>query len=600
MTEETSTAENQGPTWLYDWWSLTLKTHKLTLDAISHQIEDISLHGHDPFDLARPYSEWISHFSKEPMHLAGAANEYWQKNVRLFYSTWQRLHGINPEPVVEPNADDRRFHDPNWTEILYFDFIKQSYLLFAEFIEECLNSEIPLDDKELDKLRFFIQQWINSIAPTNFILSNPQVIKEALRTNGMSLLNGYKNFVRDWEQSGKQFKVSLSDPEAFELGENIATTPGKVIFQNEYIQLIQYHPSTDHVLKEPLLVVPPWINKYYILDLRPENSFLGWCVDQGHTVFVISWINPDESHAETEFEHYMVDGVYAALDAIEQSTGETHINALGYCIGGTLLAATLAHMAAVDDHRIRTATFLTTLIDFSDPGEISAFIDERQIKKLEARMGQNGYLEGDAMASAFSMLRANDLIWSAFINNYLLGKDAPAFDLLHWNADSTRMPEAMHSYYLRNMYLKNLLCQPGGLELAGESLDIGRVEIPVYFLSTFEDHIAPWRSTYQGAHLFSGPVRFVLGGSGHIAGVINSPQKNKYHYYVNPQELHEEPDIWLNHATQLPGSWWPDWHDWVEGISSEPVQARLPGDHDDFPAIEDAPGSYAKQRNDSA
>ena len=351
------------------------------------------------------------------MLLAGAANEYWQKNVRLFYSTWQRLHGVNGDPVVVPNADDRRFRDPEWTEVLYFDFIKQSYLLFAEFIEECLHSELPLDDKELEKLRFFIQQWINSIAPTNFILSNPQVIKEAVRTNGMSLLDGYKNFVRDWERSGKQFKVSLSDPEAFELGENLATTPGKVIFQNEYIQLIQYHPSTDHVLKEPLLVVPPWINKYYILDLRPENSFLGWCVDQGHTVFVISWINPDETHAETEFEHYMVDGIYAALDAIEQSTGEIHINALGYCIGGTLLAATLAHMAAVNDHRVRTATFLTTLIDFSDPGEISAFIDERQIEKLEARMGQNGYLEGDAMASAFSMLRANDLIWSAWINN---------------------------------------------------------------------------------------------------------------------------------------------------------------------------------------
>lgn len=596
MTSKNTTSENHSMNWLYDWWSLAQKTQKLSLDTISHQIEDVSLHGHDPFGLTRPYSAWLGYFSKEPMHVAQVANNYWQKNARLCFSVWQRLLGHKTEPLVEPDSSDRRFQDPAWNEILYFDFIKQSYLLFSEFIDECFNTEIPLDEQELDKLKFFAQQWVHAIAPTNFALTNPEVIDEARRTNGMSLVDGYKNFLRDWEQSGKQFKMTLSDPEAFELGENIATTPGKIIFQNEYFQLIQYHPSTDKVLKEPLLVIPPWINKYYILDLRPENSFLGWCVDQGHTVFVISWINPDESYAQTTFEHYMVDGVYAALDAIQQSTGEDRINAVGYCIGGTLLAATLAHMAAGGDQRIRTATFLTTLIDFSDPGEIQAFIDEHQIQKLEARMGQKGYLEGSAMASAFSMLRANDLIWNAFINHYLMGKEVPAFDLLHWNADATRMPEAMHSFYLRNMYLDNLLRIPGGVELAGELLDISRISIPVYFLSTFEDHIAPWKSTYVGAQLFSGPVHFVLGGSGHIAGVINSPGKNKYHYYVNDEGLHDDPDIWLDQAAQFSGSWWPDWHDWVEGASTQSVEARRPGEHSDFPAIEDAPGSYVKQR----
>ena len=596
MTAKSIFNNNQSPTWLYDWWSLVLRTQKLSIDTISSHMEDLSAGGHDPFDLIRPYSAWLGQLSREPVHFTRAANNYWQKNIRLYRSIWQQLLGLNTEPLAEPDEKDRRFHDSAWSESPYFDFIKQSYLLFAEFAEECFSDTTTLDEQELDKLKFFTQQWVDAIAPTNFAVTNPLVIKEALRTKGTSLFEGYKNFLRDWEQSGRQFNVRLSDPEAFELGKNIATTPGKIVFQNEFFQLIQYCPSTDQVLREPLLVIPPWINKYYILDLRPENSFLSWCVGQGHTVLVISWINPDASYAETTFEHYMVDGIYAALNAIEQSTGESQINAVGYCIGGTLLAATLAHMASVGDQRIRTATFLTTLIDFSDPGEIRAFIDNGQIRKLESRMRQNGYLEGSAMSSAFSMLRANDLIWSAFISNYLMGKEAPAFDLLHWNADSTRLPEAMHSFYLRNMYLDNLLCRPGGLELGGESLDIGRIDVPVYFLSTVEDHIAPWRSTYRGAQLFSGPVRFVLGGSGHIAGVVNPPSKNKYHYYAHSQGLDEDPDVWLNQASQHSGSWWPDWHQWVKMISAGFDQPREPGVHSDFPAIEDAPGSYVKRR----
>ncbi len=579
------------------WWSLATKTHKLALSSVHSQAKEATLHSHDPFDLIEPYLHWLNHSLREPAHLAHVTGEFWLKAARLYGNAWQRLFGMDVEPVITPDADDRRFRDSAWSDHPGYDFIKQLYLLYAEFVYHSFNGETTLSEQEAEKLRFFVQLWIGAVAPTNYAPTNPMVIREALKTNGMSLINGYRNFLQDWERSGEQFKVSLSDPEAFELGKNIAVTPGKVVFQNEFIQLIQYLPSTELVFKQPVLIIPPWINKYYILDLRPENSLIKWLVDQGHTVFTISWVNPDETYADKTFEHYMVDGLYGALSTVERATGENRINAIGYCLGGTLLAAGLAHMAAYGDERIQSATFLTTLIDFSDPGEIRHFINEQQIQKLEVRMRQKGFLEGGAMASAFSMLRANELIWSAVINSYLLGKDAPAFDLLHWNADSTRMPEAMHSFYLRNMYLENLLSQPGGLELAGEPLDIAQVSIPVYFLSTVDDHIAPWRTTYAGARLFSGPVRFVLAGSGHIAGVINPPKKNKYQHFINPHDWPGDPDVWLEQAEDHAGSWWPDWQKWIERISTPGAAARHP-EQGSLAVIEDAPGSYARRRFD--
>lgn len=597
MSNNDATGDALAPGWPDDWWELTAKSQRLAMESMHRQWQEAAAHPWDPFNLMNPLTDWLGHCAREPVHVLQAVGSYWQKQSRLGADAWQRWWGVPSQPVIEPKEDDRRFRHPSWREQPGFDFVKQSYLLYAEMVTECLAGDTPLDERETEKLRFFSQQLIDALAPTNFALTNPAVIEEAVNTRGRSLWEGYRNLLADWERSGPQFKVSLTDPEAFELGENIATTPGKVVFQNEYMQLIQYHPATDHAFKDPLLVVPPWINKYYILDLRPENSFLRWWVEQGHTVFVISWVNPDASYARTTFEHYMVDGVYAAVDAVEQITGEAGINAVGYCIGGTLLAATLAHMAAIGDQRIRSATFLTTLIDFSDPGEIRAFVDEKQVQNLEARMNRLGFLDGSAMASAFSMLRANDLIWSAFVNNYLLGKKPMAFDLLHWNADATRMPEAMHSFYLRKMYLENLLCQPGGIELAGQPLDMRRVDVPLYFLSTVEDHIAPWKSTYLGARLFSGPVRFVLGGSGHIAGVINAPVKGKYDYYVNERGLDADADRWLEHAERRSGSWWPDWQRWIEALSGEKVAARQPG-AEAFPVIEDAPGSYARQRID--
>jgi polyhydroxyalkanoate synthase len=578
---------------------LNLRTQRLALRQIESQIEEGPPSTLDPLDLGRPLISLMMNWAQEPLQLAGVFGKYWQQSTRLQWNTLLGLYGANSEPVTEPDEDDRRFLDESWTDHPWFDYLKQSYLIHSDLVNDCFAMDTGLDERNREKIHFFTHQWLKAIAPSNFPATNPVVIKEAVTTDGVSLVNGYKNFLRDWEQSSGQFKILLSDPDVFKLGENIATTPGKVVYQNDLFQLIQYLPTTAKTLEDPLLVIPPWINKYYIMDLRADNSIIKYWVDQGHTVFIVSWVNPDESHADVSFEDYMLRGVYAACDAVQQATGEKQLNAVGYCIGGTLLAATLAHMKVRGDERIKSATFLTTLIDFSDPGEIRAFIDEKQVRNMESRMEKKGYLEGTEMASAFSMLRADDLIWNAVVHYYLMGKETIAFDLLHWNGDSTRMPKTMHSFYLRNMYLDNLLCRPGGITLDSVPLDIGEIDIPVYFLSTHDDHIAPWAATYLGARLFSGPVRFVVGGSGHIAGVINPPQNNKYGFRTRDhgQNLPADADEWLEGAIQYEGSWWPDWAEWIGGISKRLVDARTPGSGG-LPVIEDAPGTYVSQRID--
>ena len=433
------------------------------------------------------------------------------------------------------------------------------------------------------------------MSPSNFLLTNPEVLRRTAETGGENLLRGLNNLLTDLERGHGKLTIRMTDMDAFKLGENIGISPGKVVFQNELMQLIQYSPTTETVLKRPLLILPPWINKFYILDLRPKNSFVKWAVGQGHTVFMVSWVNPDERMADVGFDAYMTGGVFAALDAIKQATGETDVNAIGYCLGGTLLASTLAWMAKAGDDRIRSATFFVSLLDFEEAGELGVFIDEEQLKGLEERMHEQGYLEGSDMATTFNMLRANDLIWSFVVNNYLLGNEPFPFDLLYWNSDSTRMPARMHSFYLRQMYQQNLLSKPGGITLAGEALDLGAIKVPAYFLSTREDHIAPWRSTYKGTQLLGGKKRFVLAASGHIAGVVNPPDGGKYNHWVNVN-LPPDPQAWLEGATELAGSWWPDWHRWVAGKTPPMVPARLPGDHDLKP-IEDAPGSYVKVRS---
>jgi polyhydroxyalkanoate synthase len=552
----------------------------------------------DELGVAKAFLDLSRHMMQDPCKLAQAQIRLWYDYMALLQATMLRAYGQPSEPVVVPAPTDKRFRHDDWQEHFLFDFVKQSYLIAARHLHGIVGSVEGLDEKTKKKVDFFTRQYIDAIAPTNFVLTNPEVLRETVDSGGKNLVKGLTRLLEDIERgNGQSIRIRMTDPDAFRLGENIANTRGKVVYQNELMQLLQYDPTTERVLRKPLLIVPPWINKFYILDLREKNSFIKWAVDQGHTVFVISWVNPDAELAHKNFEDYLLEGPIDALEQIRKATGELDVNALGYCLGGTLLASTLGYLAATGEPRITSATFFTTMIDFSEPGELEVFLDDRSIHALERKMKQRGYLEGHEMAGTFNMMRANDLIWSFVINNYLLGKDPFPFDLLHWNSDSTRLPAAMHSFYLRNCYQRNLLKEPGGVGMAGVPIDLGRVQTPSYFLSAIEDHIAPWKSTYKGARLFTGPVRFVLGGSGHIAGVINPPAAKKYGYWTNPT-LVADPDAWLGEATQHPGSWWPDWQKWVAAFAGGKVPARIPGSGA-LKVLEEAPGSYVKARIDA-
>jgi polyhydroxyalkanoate synthase len=509
--------------------------------------------------------------------------------------------GAPAMPVAEPAKGDRRFRHEDWQEHFLFDYVKQSYLIAARWLHNAVASVEGLDEHTQKKVDFFTRQYIDALAPSNFALTNPEVFRETVASGGQNLVKGLNNLLDDIERGNGQLKISMTDSKAFELGVNIATTPGKVVYQNELMQLIQYEPATAKVYKRPLLIIPPWINKYYILDLREKNSMVKWCVEHGLTVFVISWVNPDKKLAGKDFVDYMQEGPLAALGAIEQATGEREINALGYCLGGTLLTATLAYMTAKKDRRIVSAGFMASLVDFTGAGELEVFIDESQVQALEKKMNERGYLEGSEMANSFNMLRSNDLIWSFVINNYLLGRDPFPFDLLHWNCDSTRMPAKMHSFYLRNMYLRNALKDPAGISLADVPIDVSRISQPAYFVSAIEDHIAPWKTTYAGPRLLGGKSRFVLSGSGHIAGMINPPSANKYGYWTN-DKLAATPDEWLAGAKQHEGSWWNDWLSWLKPHLGPQVAARVPGKGGGkgrLKIIEPAPGSYARLRADA-
>lgn len=548
----------------------------------------------DPFNIGNAFLEMTTRLMTNPAGVFQAQMGFWQDYMTLWQSTARRMMGMEAPPVIDAPSGDRRFKDDAWRENEIFDFIKQSYLLSARFVQDVVKRVDGLDPKTAQKVDFYSRQFIDAMSPSNFLLTNPEVLRKTAETGGENLLRGLNNLLSDLEQGKGKLRIKMTDMEAFNLGKNIAISPGKVIYQNDLMQLIQYSPATDQVLKRPLLIAPPWINKFYILDLRPKNSFVRWAVSQGHTVFMISWVNPDAKLAEKGFDDYMTEGYLAALDAIEQATGEKEVNAIGYCLGGTLLSCTLAYMAAKKDKRIKSATFFVTMMDFAEAGELGVFIDEEQLQLLEEKMNRRGFLEGAEMATTFNMLRANDLIWSFVVNNYLLGNDPFPFDLLYWNADSTRMPARMHSFYLRKMYQENLLKDPGGISLAGVPIDLRSIRTPAYFLSTREDHIAPWKSTYRGTQLLSGPKRFVLAASGHIAGVVNPPESGKYGHWINT-ELPPNPDAWLEGATEMAGSWWPDWHRWVTALGAEKVPARMPGDGKLQP-IEDAPGSYVAVR----
>ena len=548
----------------------------------------------DAMSIGRAFMEMTTKLMADPAALLKAQIGFWQDTMTLWQNTTRRMMGIAAPQAADASGADRRFKDEAWKENEVFDFIKQSYLLSARYVQSTVSEVEGLDPKTAQKVDFYTRQFIDAMSPTNFVMTNPEVLRKTAETGGENLLKGLNNLLGDLERGKGQLKIKMTDTEAFSVGGNIGVSPGKVVFQNDLMQLIQYDPTTEKVLKRPLLIGPPWINKFYILDLRPRNSFVRWATSQGHTVFVISWVNPDEKLAEKNFEDYMHQGYLAALDAIEAATGEKEVNAIGYCLGGTLLASTLAYMAEKGDDRIKTATFFVTMMDFAEAGELGVFIDEEQLSALEEKMNKRGYLDGSEMSATFNMLRANDLIWSFVVNNYLLGNDPFPFDLLYWNADSTRMPAKMHSFYLRNMYQANLLKEPGGITLSGVPIDLGKVKTPAYFLSTREDHIAPWKSTYRGTQLLGGKQRFVLAASGHIAGVVNPPEGGKYNHWIN-EALPADPDAWLAGATELAGSWWPDWHRWILAHGKAQIAARKPGDGK-LTVLEDAPGSYVKVR----
>jgi poly[(R)-3-hydroxyalkanoate] polymerase subunit PhaC len=549
----------------------------------------------DPLNIAGAFFEMTAKLMVDPTKLVQAQVSLWNDYMRLWQRTAERFLGAPAtEPVIATPKGDKRFKDPAWEENTLFDFIKQSYLLSARFMQQTVKDVAGLDEKTAKKVEFYTRQFVDAMAPSNFVMTNPEVLRTTIDTGGENLIKGLNNMLNDLERGKGQLAVKMTDLEKFKLGENIAVTPGKVIYQNALMQLLQFTPTTETVRRRPLLIMPPWINKYYILDMRPTNSFIRWAVAQGHTVFVISWVNPDEALARKEFENYMDEGPLAALDAIESATGEREVNIIGYCIGGTLLATTLAYMAKRGDRRFASATYFTTMVDFAESGELSVFIDEEQIQALESRMAKHGYLEGGDMAQTFNMLRANDLIWSFVVNNYLLGKEPFPFDLLYWNSDATRMPAAMHAFYLRNMYQENRLVRPGGITIHHEPIDLTEIKTPSFILATKEDHIAPWKSSYAASQLYKGPVKFCLAGSGHIAGVVNPPDAKKYAYWTNAK-LPKSPDAWFQGATQTEGSWWPEWDKWVQKFAGGTVPARAPGDGKLKP-IEDAPGAYVKLR----
>ncbi len=550
----------------------------------------------DPFNLVETWQQWYEAMLKNPENFIETGLSYWQDSMKLYQQTAMQLMGVDTEPVIQEGKGDRRFRHQAWEEQPIFNAIKQSYLLSSKCFRDLASNAEGIDEHTAKKMTFFTEQYINSLSPTNFALTNPEVIERAIETKGENLLNGLQNMLDDIKKGNGTLKISMTDTDAFELGKNIAASPGKVVFRNKMFELLQYEPSTETVNNVPLLIVPPWINKYYVLDLQPENSFIKWLTDQGHTVFVMSWINPDETYQDVDFDHYVFEGLVAALDAVKQATGEEKHNVIGYCIGGALLATALAYLRSTGDGRVNTATFLTTMLDYSEPGELGVFTDEEQLESLKEKMSEKGYLEGDYMAGVFNMLRSNDLIWSFYVNNYLLGKSPKAFDLLYWNSDSTRMPASMHTWYIKNFYVDNKLKEPNGVSINGTGIDLSKIDIPTCFVSTIEDHIAPWKSTYAGTQLVSGPVKFILSGSGHIAGIINPPSTKKYNYRTTdspPVDLEE----WIQNAEVSEGSWWPEWENWISDKCGEKVVARIPGDGK-LDIIEEAPGTYVRARLD--
>ena len=532
------------------------------------------------------YMTALPQLMSDPTYAAQCVSSYWTNWANVWQDAWTG---------GSESTKDRRFSDKKWEEDPVLRGLKESHIALENATEKLLEG-LPEGTKESLRVKFYTRQMLSAMSPSNNLLVNPSARDKMIKTEGQSVLDGFRNLVEDLERGDGRLDISTNDPSAFEVGKDLATTPGKVVYENELMQLIHYEPMTETQKKRPLLFVPPWINKFYIFDMRPDNSMVQYMLKQGHSIYLISWVNPTKEHAEMTFENYMKLGPLAALDAIEQDTGEQKFDIQGFCLGGILVTATVAYLTAIGDKRIATATTFATMIDFTDVGEIGVFIDRDRLEVLRTHMKDTGYLENHHLQDMFSMLRENDLVWSYHVMNYLMGKKPPAFDLLYWNADSTRLPAAMLLWFLEKIYIENGLRTPGGLSLDGVPIDISKIEVPFFVLATKEDHIAPWTSIYPTANLLGGEVNFVLGGSGHIAGVINPPGKREKYGYWTRSDYPADHEEWLAGAEENKGSWWPEWTRWMEAhTDEEPVAARVPG-KGKLKVIEEAPGRYVRAK----
>lgn len=550
----------------------------------------------DPLAVQQASAELWGHYMRHPSRLVEMQLKYAEDMSNLWQESARKFMGEGPQTICTgPPSGDRRFRDPVWHENPGFDFLRQSYLMTRDWIQGALNDAHELSEDDRRKLEFYTRQFLDALAPNNFALTNPEVIRETLRTGGDNLIKGMQNLIEDMKRGQGELKISTTKYSTFKLGHNLAPTPGKVVFRNRLVELIQYTPTTRTVHEIPMLIISPWINKYYILDLTSEKSLVKFALDQGFSVFMVSWINPDQNYADILFDDYMRDGLLAALDVVEDVTKSKTTNVVGYCIGGTLTAMTLAWLKRKKQGaRIHSATFLTTLLDFEKSGDMKVFIDEKQLDELETHMKRQGFLEAAALQKTFSILRANDMIWSFVINNYMMGREPFPFDILYWNEDSTNLPAAFHSYYLRHMYLRNDLIKPDKLTINGAKIDLSLIDVPLYFLSTREDHIAPWKATFDGARRLAHAnkhVRFTLAASGHVAGVVNPPASGKYGYWTN-KKIAGSADHWLHDATYTDGSWWNDWAKWIKTRAGTKKTAPKVQGNAKYKPLCDAPGIY--------
>ena len=539
---------------------------------------------------------WMREMS-DPARALQRATDFNAKLFSATMDTWReaanRFWGLEAPQDEEEGRPDKRFSAPDWEQNPFYETLKESYLLASEYLLKEAEETDGEDTAEQRRLKFHLKQFVDAMAPVNYLLTNPAALKRAFETGGASLAEGTRNLLADLQEG----RMSMTDANAFKPGENLAITPGKIVYRNELIELIQYEPTTEQVYETPVMFIPPWINRYYILDLQPKNSFVKYLVDQGFTVFMVSWKNPDASMEDTQFEDYMTKGPLAAAEAVRDITGSEKVNPVGYCVGGTLLAVALAWLAAGDDENpFGSPTFMVALQDFSEVGETEVFIDEPQIEFMEQQMMERGYLDNRKMANMFNLLRSNDLIWSVVVNNYLLGQKPPAFDLLYWNADGTRMARDSHSFYLRNTYLENNLVKPGKVGIKGRKIDLGKIEGDIYAVGAERDHIVPWYSAWKISRLTSGNVRFALANSGHIAGMINPPSKGKGRYWATENGgAFDTAEAWCEKAKEHEGSWWEDWTKWLEDRSGKKVKPPEMGS-ENYPPIVDAPGSYVLEK----